>query len=113
MHGPFLCGLTCDLRIFKLGMTHALLDGERVVADGGYRDIACEKNPKGREIWSGFHAMARARHETVNRRFKQFSVIGQRFRHELTLHSSCFHTVANLTHVIIQNGEPLFGVDCQ
>ncbi len=35
-----------------------------------------------------FHARARARHETLNRRFKQFSVIGKRFRHELSLHST-------------------------
>ncbi len=94
-------------------MKHALLDGEQVVADGGYKDIACEKYPKDGEMWSGFHAMARARHLTVNRRFKQFSVIDERFRHELSLHSTCFHAVANLTQVMIQNGEPLFGVDCE
>ncbi len=77
------------------------------------RTLHVKKNPKDGEMWSDFHALARARHEPVNRRFKQFSVIGQRFRHGLSLHSSCFHPVQNLTQVMIQNGEPLFGVDCE
>ncbi len=77
------------------------------------RTLHVKKIPKDGKMWSGFHAMARARYETANHRFKQFLVIGQHFRHELSLHSSCFHAVANITEVMIQNGEPLFGVDCE
>ncbi len=51
----------------------------------------------------------RERHETVNRRFKQFFALGHKFRHNLDVHS-IFHAVANLTHLqMIDN--PLFNTD--
>ena len=49
-----------------------------------------------------------ARHETVNRRFKQFGVLSQRFRHHISLHPYCFNAVANIVQVMIDSGENLF-----
>ena len=112
VHGPFPCGRYSDVTIFRLGMKQALVRGEKVVADGGYVDESCEKNPTDRSKSNLFHSQARARHETVNRRIKQFAIARQRFCHKLSRHSCCFHAVANLTQLMIERGEPLFDVLC-
>lgn len=39
--GPFPCGAYLDLKIFRLGLLHALREDETVVADGGYQDSRC------------------------------------------------------------------------
>lgn len=52
-----------------------------------------------------------ARHETVNSRIKQFAVLTNAFRHDLDLHYKCFHAVANITQLMIENDEPLYQVD--
>lgn len=109
-HGPFPCGQYSDVRIFRIALKARLEDGEYIVADGGYNDERCRSckgtNDPNRRLFS----VIRARHETVNRRFKQFNALGNRFRHSLGLHSSCFHAVCNLTQISLQNGEPLFRV---
>lgn len=108
IHGPFPCGSFADLRIFRLAMKHVLDDDEYVVADGWYQDERCQTpNNRGQ---SPLHALIRARHETINRRFKQFNVLGHRFRLSLSLHSICFHAVANLTQIMIESGDRPFSV---
>lgn len=51
-----------------------------------------------------------SRHETVNRRMKQFQALKQVFRHNITKHPMVFYAVANLTQLMIENGEPLFKI---
>ena len=53
----------------------------------------------------------RARHETVNARFKEWGVLRQLFRHKISKHRAIFRAVAVLTQVKIENGHPLFSVD--
>ena len=71
---------------------------EMTVADEGYND--------GNYFIHDRRIMSR--HETVNRRLKQFGVLSQRFRHDRHLHPPCFHAVANLTQLMIANGEKLY-----
>jgi hypothetical protein len=52
-----------------------------------------------------------ARHETVNKRIKQFCCLNFRFRHYLHLHPRFFHAVVNLTQLMNLNGEPLYSVN--
>jgi predicted hydrolase (HD superfamily) len=52
---------------------------------------------------------ARARHETVNRRFKQLDCL-KCFRHDKQLHVHCLNAVAVITQLAIENGEPLYHV---
>jgi hypothetical protein len=70
---PFPCGDWPDLRIARDSLIYRLDHGEMYLADGGYYD---------RNQWSvmpsGFHefsdkqkSVVRARHETINKRFKQ------------------------------------------
>ena len=109
MHGPFPCGAYSDLKIFRLGMQKCLNSYENVIADGVHKYERC-KTTANRSI-NDFDATVQARHETVNRRLKQFFVLGYRFRHRISRHSSCFHAVANLTQLMIENGEPLFELE--
>ena len=52
-----------------------------------------------------------ARHETVNRRFKQFGALKQVFRHNVGVHRVVFESVVVITQLGINNGEKLFQVD--
>ncbi len=75
-------------KIFRLGMESALHAKEKVVADKGYKDESCvtplHVSGEQREIC----ATIRARHETCNRRLKQFRVLGDRFRHHRSKRSA-------------------------
>ena len=51
------------------------------------------------------------RHETCNKRLKQFKCIDTVFRHDIEFHGTCFRACAVLTQLELQNGHPLFPVD--
>jgi hypothetical protein len=113
-NGPFPCGSWPDITIFRSCLMDKLDDGEMVEADRGYRGqpnkvripVDCrdenERKKKNR---------ARARHETVNKRFKQFGILKQKFRHNLRKHQQIFRSVVVLTQLAIESGEVLFAVD--
>ena len=117
VNGPFPCGQYNDLKIFmEFGMKDHLEENERVEADDGYGDA----NPEFTKTKSGiFHApMAagvrndvRARHETANKRIKQFGALSGVFRHDLSKHSTVFHAVALVTQIAIESGESLFEIE--
>lgn len=110
VHGPFPCGAYSDVTIFRLGLKEVLGPNELVIADSGYRDEKCCTPSEAEGEQAGVEAVIRARHETVNRRFKQFFALGHRFRHDISRHSSVFHAVANLTELMIEHDSPLFDV---
>ena len=53
----------------------------------------------------------RARHETVNKRFKQWGCLQNKFRHDILKHAEVFRAVAVITQIAIETGEPLFEVN--
>lgn len=108
VHGPFACGAFPDVSIFRLGMKSALSPDEKVIGDKGYRDEKCEKPPAIDDPNKRTYAIIRARHETVNSRFKNFRVLSDTFRHDISLHGVCFHAVANISHIMTKLGNPLF-----
>ena len=113
INGPFPCGAWADLTIFRSKLMHMLLPGEMVEADNGYRgeyqkirtpvDYSNEEERRAKR-------RARARHETVNRRFKQFGILKQVYRHRLCDHGAVFHACAALTQISINHGNTLFCV---
>ena len=109
-NGPFPCGSWPDLKIAQFCFCEMLEGGELAVADKGYKDphFVSPHDTDG-EI-TRMCALARARHETCNRRLKQFRCLTTTFRHDLGKHSACFHAVANITQIMIENGHPLFEV---
>ncbi len=57
------------------------------------------------------HGRIRARHETINRRFKQFSILTATFRHSLNLPGYLLHAIANLSYVSMELGENHFDIE--
>lgn len=111
VNGPFRCGDNPDINIFRSGMKTKLRADELVVADDGYKDPRCLRfqHVEGEDAQT--HARISARHETVNRRFKHFSVLGGKFRHALSRHGLCFHAVAKPTSLLLDSSDPLFEID--
>lgn len=91
-------------------MKHDLDRNEHVIADKGYTDDMClTPDSMDSPIASELHAEFRARHETANERLKQFAVLKENFRHDISFHGICFDAVANITQLCF-NHEPLFEV---
>jgi hypothetical protein len=112
VNGPFLPGLMNDIMIFRTSLIHMLGPNERVEADDGYlgeapRYVKCPKSFANDETCTQMQQEARSRHEKVNKRFKHWGCLLQRFRHHPSLHGDCFHAVAALTQLAIENGEPM------
>lgn len=87
------------------------MPGEKVEADRGYRgERATIRTPDDVVSFKDRHAksVARARHETVNKRLNQFQCLKQVFRHDRRKHRFCFYAVAALTQLSIENGEVVF-----
>ena len=55
-----------------------------------------------------FKKRALARHETGNKRIKDFCVTSETFRHSPAFHLCCFHAAVVLCQYNIESGEPLF-----
>lgn len=118
INGPFQAGEYSDLRIFREGgLQHALDFGERVEADDGYRgdptmfrvpyDVLTRQN----EDADNMQKRVQGRHETVNARLKNFSILTKQYRHDITQHGYVFRAVAVLVQLAIKNGDPLYDVD--
>jgi hypothetical protein len=113
VNGPFPCGSWPDLRIARDWLIYELEAGEMYCADGGYLDgnqYSVTPNGLNNED-QRMRSLARARHETVNRRFKEFDILGRRFRHNVVKHGVAFMAVANITQLTIMHGQPLFSVE--
>lgn len=105
-NGPYPCGRFPDIKIFNHILVSKLDRNEKVLADGGYSGVKCVINLD--DQTPEYSSTLRARHETVNRRLKHFNVLSQRFRHDLTRHSMCFHAIVNLTQIMLGSTNPLF-----
>lgn len=116
LNGPFEPGIWNDISIFRSALLGELEEGERVEADDGYsgeapRHVKCPCSIAQRDDTDEMQSIVRRRHETVNKRFKQFGVLKQLYRHDIRDHGDKFRCVAIVTQLSIQNGEPLFSVD--
>ena len=116
INGGFPAGRWPDEEIFRHGLRSWLDPNERVEADDGYIGEARLKvkcpasfpNPIEKEA---MQARVRTRQETVNKRFKQWGILKQVYRHDIKTHSVVFRAIAVITQISLHNGEPLFDVD--
>ena len=114
--GPYRAHVP-DTEIFRSELKAQLLktSGERVEADADYGgehglvDLPDDMIGSSRTQKKA-KSIVRSRHETCNKRFKQFNCLKQVLRHELFRHKYCFEAVVVLTQLMIQNGYPLFEV---
>lgn len=101
-HGPFPCGEWSDLRMFWSRLINRLLPGEMVEADKGHigephkvrtpRDHVSQSDKRAKD-------RARSRHETVNRRLKQWGCLAETYRHACQTHKVLFAAAAVCTQV--------------
>ena len=113
INGPYEAGTWPDISIFRDSLMSHLDDSERVEADDGY----IGEHPKHVKFPKGFANKAetefmqqrvRNRQETVNKRFKQFGILKQRYRHSIPCHGDVFRACAVLTQLAINEGDNLF-----
>jgi hypothetical protein len=111
INGPFPAA-TPDISIFRFRLRDILAPGEKVIADRGYRGDSKVVTPY--DYRSHQHKLAmgvlRARHETVNRRFKTFGALQQCFRHTPHKHHMFFRAAAVLIQIGHKNGYSHFHV---
>ena len=115
IEGPFPCGAWPDINIFRRSIIHYLEEGERVEADDGYigdSPLHCKipsvMGPTNLPEYEAMESRVANRHETVNKRFKHWACMKNRFSHSPKKHGSCFRAVAVFTQLSIDFGEPLF-----
>ena len=111
-HGPFPCGAYSDLKIYNLKLKHCLHPGEKVIADQGYKGeySICTKIDAKNESHKKSMSICRARHETINRRFKCFQCLQQIWRHDRAKHEFVFMAVATIVQIELENSRPPFQV---
>ena len=115
--GPFPAGKWNDIAIFRKGMKKKLELGLEVVeADKGYRGepffVELPEMDGGagkRQIKA--KSRARGRHETCNKRFKQWKSLSDRFRHSEEQHGFVFKAIATLEQIGIRTGMGLYDIE--
>jgi len=117
IYGPHR-GSKHDYAIFKEKLK-ALLDAEEAVetdAGYGYHGVSHDDNIRSRDDFQSDEERReksdlRARHETCNRRFKQWGILKQQFRNDKMKHVLVFYAIAVMTQMSIDNGNVLFGCE--
>lgn len=108
VNGGYPCGEYPDLKLARESYVLSVNHGEKTIADKGYNDQNFFIIPNNAN--TELHDKIMSRHETINKRMRQFQILKQTFRHNKSKHPMVFHAVANLTQPMIDNGEPLFRV---
>jgi len=83
-----------------------------VIADNGYKGeiTVVTKLQAKNESHRKSMAICRARHETINRRFKAFQSLQQVWRHDRAKHEHVFLSVVVISQIELGNGHPPFQV---
>ena len=115
IQGPYPAGKYNDIAILDKVLAHFLDPGESIEADNGYRGhpdkVKCPENAANPRENVGKQARVRSRHETLNGRLKNWGILQQVFRHDITLHGKVFRACAVITQLMLENGKPLFSVE--
>jgi hypothetical protein len=99
VNGPFKCGDCPDHVIVDLpGGLHDSLDhGERYIADKIYKSsLAINPYDSSCDYEKIYMGLCRGRHETLNRLFKTFQVIGNVFHRHVAMHGLFTHAIINI-----------------
>ena len=111
VHGPFPAGDFPDLEIFRLGLKDLLGANERVECDQGYAGDAKTRTPNdfADDInWRYQKGKARARHEAINGKFKQYRILSNVFIGDRNKHFLIFNAIAAIVQSEILEGRLAF-----
>lgn len=101
-----------DKVIFRQGLQDMIPHKYLAIVDKGYNmtdKLAPINAFDDREVIL-FKKRILARHETVNKRIKDFAITSTKFRHDIPFHDVCFDAVATICQYNIENGDPLFAI---
>ena len=106
VNGPFPPGEWPDVNIALSSLVCMFEGDERAVADKGHRGHLRFFDTPWRCLDNQFQkdrkALARARHETINRRFKCWQILKQVCRHSLAKQGEVFRAVANIENTVLK-----------
>jgi len=112
INGPFLCGEWSDLRIARNWLHSKLESQEYYLADAAYRCSTAPtitRNGLPRHRHPKFdHLMAR--HETINRRFKEFAILREKYLQKEAKHDLIFRCIVVLIQIEIMSGHNILVV---
>ena len=110
MSGPHKGGET-DLIIFRKdeGLKAKLQNGGKAIGDKGYvgEEKVSINNRCDADDVKKFKKVARARHEALNGRLKEFAILSERFRHAISKHRIAFEAVCIVVQYSMENGRKL------
>jgi DDE superfamily endonuclease len=113
VHGPKPAGCS-DAHIYQSegGLKDKIPDGRMAIADNGYQgqDKLSTPNPLDSAELNRLKRRARARHESLNKKVKDFDILEQRFRHPLSKHKTVFEAVITLVQFNLDNGCELWDI---
>jgi len=104
VNGPFPCGSWPDIQISQDSLVYELLPDKFVLADRGYGGayhLTPNNTGHNNRLEKKMMGAARARHESINRLFKVYGCLKQKWRHQLTKHHNTFWAIANITQLKI------------
>ena len=108
---PYRGGVN-DKTIFRQGLRLLIPRGYLAIADQGYTPgpkLSIISEHDSEEVIF-FKKRALSRHETANKRLKDFACLTTAFRHGTDFHCFVFDAVATICQYNITNGEPLFAL---
>lgn len=112
MNGPFPA-TSNDQGVYNKGLANKVHRNKLVVCDKGYNlrsETLCKPDPRDSIELREFKARARARHESFNKRIKNFKCMQVKFHHGPHLHKHCFEAICVICQYQLENGCPLFDV---
>ncbi len=111
---PYPTGKWNDIKKIMNELAHCLEPGERVEADNGYvghaDKVKCTNKDCNPTENLAMQACVRSRHKTFNGCLKNWGILGQVYRHDITKHGTVFYACVVITQLAIDNGERLFEV---
>ncbi len=113
---PYAAGKYFDINFFCSGLAHWLDEYKRVEVDDGYIGEApqkvecpgCTSNPTENQA---MQTRVQSRHESLNRRLKNWAILMSLYCHDLMEHGKVFWAIAVITQISINVGGKLFEVD--
>jgi DDE superfamily endonuclease len=115
INGPFPAGQNDRSVYIQAGGLQSMIPpSKKVIADKGYRckndKTLSTPNPFDSDILKTFKRRTRARHETFNKRIKQFGILSGCFRHKLAKHQCVFEAICVIVQYDMDSGYKLFDV---
>ena len=117
INGPFPAGSFPDATIFCSCLAQELDEDEHGEADDGYigeatHKVMCPGSVSNLLENERMQACTCMRQETIHMCIKQWDICKQTYCHDITQHGYVFQAVAAIVQIAIENGEPLFEVEC-